>query len=234
MATHETVRFYADTDLVFEGVQKAIADLGLKVELADIDRNIIEIRSGSGWRTLGGEKMSISFLEEMANVVDVRVSTRLNAHGEILEVPNWNAGRKIAKMILARLTEYVDQDSPNKLLEPNTKSHHCHSCHEPVVGEAIYCETCGRYRASTQREYEAPVVKRREETEDDFFDSLGMGDLKDKKKSTAASRPKPAVAAPPQTEFLIVCDCGAKLRIKSHARGAKLKCPKCQLEIQIE
>jgi hypothetical protein len=234
MATYEALRFNVDTDLVFDGVQKAIADLGLKVDLADIDRNIIEIRSGSGWRTLGGEKLSISFLEEMANFVDVRVSARLNSHGEILEVPNWNAGRKIAKMILARLSEYVDQDSPGKLREPSTKPHHCHSCHEPVQGEEMYCETCGRYRASTRKEYEAPVIQRREESEDDFFDSLGMGDLKDKKKPAAASRPKPATPPPAQTELLVVCDCGARLRIKSQAKGAKLKCPKCQLSILLE
>ena len=234
MATYEFLSFDADTEIVFQAAQRTMEDLRLTVEYAEIDRNLIHFRSSSKWRWLGGQKMSMSFLEEMGNVIDLRVSPRLNDHGEILEVPDWSDGRTLAKIILARISEYIDADSPTVLLEPETKPSHCPICHA-IANDGTYCVVCAKSRVPTDIPTGLAPIKRREESEDEFFDSLGIEGLGKKGKSKPKPKPKAKPAAPAETqELMVICDCGAKLRIKSHAKGAKLRCPKCQLAIVLD
>lgn len=246
MATHESLRFHADTDLVFQAAENALRDLRLKVELADLDRNIIQFRSSSRWRTLGGENLTISFLEEMANAVDVRVSTRVNSHGHMLDVPDWGSGRRIAKLVLRRISEYIDPDAdgPTELVEPEKDAPHCQACTAAIDSDGMFCEKCGEYRATADSLHTRPMPKRREETEDEFFDSLDLGDLGKKSKTPPVMPKKPAkppagkvpATKPPavMTEMMVVCDCGARLKIKSGSIGKKIRCPKCQLAFVLE
>jgi hypothetical protein len=234
MATPESWRYYAETDLLYAASKHALEDLGLTIEDADLDRNFIHFRSSSKWRTLAGQELSISFLEEMGNAVDIRVSTRLNAHGDMLDVPDWRDGRKLAKLVLARIAEYIDTDDPTVLLKPASDASSCRACKAAISAtqtKLIYCEVCALNPMNTDSVAAPPKVKPLDESEDDFFAAMGMGDLASKGKS----RPKPKPKKPEvQTQLVLECECGARLRIKTKAKGTKLKCPKCGLAIVID
>lgn len=234
MATPESWRYYAETDLLFAASKLALEDLGLTIEDSDIDRNFIHFRSTSRWKSIGRQELSISFLEEMGNAVDIRVSTRLNAHGDMLDVPDWKDGRKLAKLVLARIAEYIDPDDPKELLKPESKAASCRACKAAISAtqtKLIYCEVCALNPLNTDAVSAPPKVQPLKETEDDFFDAMGMGDLASKGKA----KPKPKLKKPEvQKQLVLECECGARLRIKTRAKGTKLKCPKCDLAIVID
>jgi hypothetical protein len=107
MATSETRTYYQTVDRVFAGAQKAVRDLGYKVDSLDKANGLISFKTGMSWKSWGGQEMSIMIIDNGDGSVEVSVSGKRKQTGVILQVTDWGEAVGIAKKVFVKMNEHI-------------------------------------------------------------------------------------------------------------------------------
>lgn len=99
--------FSTTLDQAFSCAQKAIRDLGYKVDLLDKPNGLLNFKTGMSWSSWAGQEMSVMIIDNGDNTVEVSVTGRRNQNGVVLQVYDWGEAKGIASKLLARMAEYL-------------------------------------------------------------------------------------------------------------------------------
>ena len=107
MATNEIKMYQKSLDQAFAGAQKAVRDLGYKVDSMDKANGLLNFKTGMSWKSWAGQEMSIMFIDNGDGTVEVSITGRRNQSGVVLQVADWGEAKGIAKKVFAKLDQYL-------------------------------------------------------------------------------------------------------------------------------
>lgn len=251
-------------DAVFAAGQRAVRDLGYKIDAIDRANGLLNFKTGMSWSSWAGQEMSVMFVENGDGTIEVSVSGRRNQSGVVLQVYDWGEAKKIANWVLANVDKFVNETpaAPVKIAQvattttPATRDEReCPFCAETILKKAKVCKHCGRDVLPPSDRSESPPIAPHQnvhplptpepdppqiqlpETDEEFFESLGLSDDFSRQSVDSKAPPRsssPLSARPPDTEFAMNCPCGARLKVKSHLVGKTVPCPKCQNPLKVQ
>lgn len=103
----ELWEFSIALDQAFSCAQKAIRDLGYKVDLLDKPNGLLNFKTGMSWSSWAGQEMSVMIIDNGDGTVEVSVTGRRNQNGVVLQVYDWGEAKGIAGKLLAKMAEYL-------------------------------------------------------------------------------------------------------------------------------
>ena len=107
MASSVTRNYTKTLDQAFAGAQKAVRDLGYKVDSLDKANGLINFKTGMSWKSFGGQEMSVMLIDNGDGTVEVSVSGRRNQTGVIIQAFDWGEAGGIANKLLAKMDEHL-------------------------------------------------------------------------------------------------------------------------------
>ncbi|MBM3407324.1 MAG: hypothetical protein FJY25_08320 [Betaproteobacteria bacterium] len=101
---------------IFSAAQRAIRDLGYKVDRLDRTNGLLTFKTGLSWKSWAGQEMSIMLIDLSSTEVEVSLSGKRNQTGVIVQLYDWGEVNGIANKVLEVMDEYlgVDQDQKEK------------------------------------------------------------------------------------------------------------------------
>jgi len=154
MASSETETFQKSLDQVFSAAQKAVRDLGYKVDSLDKSNGLLNFKTGMSWWSWAGQEMSVMMIDNGNGSVEVSVSGRRNQSGVVLQLTDFGEAGGIARKVLAEMVKHLpfDPDDFNpKADDSDSEVVHfkCTECRERLTwatadaGKKILCTNCG-------------------------------------------------------------------------------------------
>jgi len=97
---------------IFSAAQRAIRDLGYKVDRLDRTNGLLTFKTGLSWKSWAGQEMSIMLIDLSSTEVEVSLSGKRNQTGVIVQLYDWGEVNGIANKVLEVMDEYlvVDQE----------------------------------------------------------------------------------------------------------------------------
>lgn len=101
---------------IFSAAQRAIRDLGYKVDRLDRTNGLLTFKTGLSWKSWAGQEMSIMLIDLSSTEVEVSLSGKRNQTGVIVQLYDWGEVSGIANKVLEVMDEYlvVDQEKNEK------------------------------------------------------------------------------------------------------------------------
>ena len=155
MAGSETATFNNSLDQVFSSAQKAIRDLGYKVDSLDKNNGLLNFKTGLSWWSWAGQEMSVMMIDNGNSSIEVSVSGRRNQSGVVLQITDFGEAGGIARKVIAKMAEhlplYSNDDSNSKVDDDDCEvvRFKCGDCRERLAwaacdaGKKILCTSCG-------------------------------------------------------------------------------------------
>jgi hypothetical protein len=107
MATTEIRTYKKPIDTVFAAAQKAVRDLGYKIDSLDKSNGLLNFKTGLSWKSWAGQEMSIMMIDSGDGKVEVSVTGRRNQSGVVLQVYDWGEAKGIAAKVLAEMDRHI-------------------------------------------------------------------------------------------------------------------------------
>ena len=107
MAESECKNYEKTQDQVFAAAQKAVRDLGYKVDSLDKANGLLNFKTGMSWKSWSGQEMSIMLIHNGDGTVEASVSGRRNQSGVLIQACDWGEAASIAKNVLAKMDEHL-------------------------------------------------------------------------------------------------------------------------------
>src|SRR3990172_7389714 len=89
MADAEVRTYNKPIDQVFVAAQKAIRDLGYKIDSLDKAAGLLNFKTGMSWKSWAGQEMSLMLLDSGSGSVEVSITGRRSQSGVILQIYAW-------------------------------------------------------------------------------------------------------------------------------------------------
>jgi hypothetical protein len=107
MAKSESKNYAHSLDQVFAAAQKAVRDLGYKIDTIDKANGLLNFKTGMSWKSWAGQEMSVMMIDNGDETVEASVSGRRNQSGVLIQVYDWGEAGGIAKKVLAKMDEHL-------------------------------------------------------------------------------------------------------------------------------
>lgn len=201
MASAEIRTYRASLDAVFAAGQRAVRDLGYKIDAIDRTNGLLNFKTGISWSSWAGQEMSAMFVDNSDGTIEVSVTGRRSQSGVVLQVYDWGEAKKIATKLLAEIDRLVKSATPtppkvqptmHPVLTADRDERECPFCAELILSKAKVCKHCGRDVVESELPMQ-PVphpVKGSVETS-----SASCGST---------------VPIPSQHDVRLICECGAR------------------------
>ena len=160
-------------DAVFVACQRAVRDLGYKIDVIDRANGLLNFKTGMSWSSWAGQEMSVTFMDNGNGTIEVSVSGRRSQSGVVLQVYDWGESKKIAKKVLAKVDKLVDDSAGLSVATapvvapttPQTRDEReCPFCAERILKKAKVCKYCGRDVVPPASEGDPPTSRHQEVT----------------------------------------------------------------------
>jgi len=107
MASGEIKTYQETLDKVFAAVQKAVRDLGYKVDSMDKAHGLLDFKTDMSWKSWAGQEMSVMLIDNGDGSVEVSISGRRNQSGVMLQAYDWGEAGGIANRVFGGMDEYL-------------------------------------------------------------------------------------------------------------------------------
>lgn len=107
MASGEMKTYQGTLDNVFAAVQKAVRDLGYKVDSMDKSAGLLDFKTDMSWKSWAGQEMSVMLIDNGDESVEVSLGGRRNQSGVMLQAYDWGEAGGIANKVFGRMDEYL-------------------------------------------------------------------------------------------------------------------------------
>jgi hypothetical protein len=92
---------------IYSAAQRAIRDLGYKVDRLDRTNGLLTFKTGLSWKSWAGQEMSIMLIDVSSTEVEVSLSGKRNQTGVIVQLYDWGEVKGIANRVLEVMDEYL-------------------------------------------------------------------------------------------------------------------------------
>lgn len=92
---------------IYSAAQRAIRDLGYKVDRLDRTNGLLTFKTGLSWKSWAGQEMSIMLIDVSSTEVEVSISGKRNQTGVIVQLYDWGEVKGIASKVLEVMDEYL-------------------------------------------------------------------------------------------------------------------------------
>jgi hypothetical protein len=99
---------------IYSAAQRAIRDLGYKVDRLDRTNGLLTFKTGLSWKSWAGQEMSIMLIDVSSTEVEVSLSGKRNQTGVIVQLYDWGEVNGIAKKVLDVMDEYLGVEGDQK------------------------------------------------------------------------------------------------------------------------
>src|SRR4051812_8640497 len=103
MAAPETRTYRRRMDQAFLATQKAVRDLGYKVDSIDKAAGLLNFKTGMSWKSWAGQEMTAMLIDNGDGSVDVSLTGRRSQTGVVLQIYDWGEKGGIAKKVFAKI-----------------------------------------------------------------------------------------------------------------------------------
>jgi|SRR5450759_2959992 len=107
MASSEMKTYQGPLDKVFAAAQKAVRDLGYKVDSMDKAHGLLDFKTDMSWKSWAGQEMSVMLIDNGDGSVEVSISGRRNQSGVMLQAYDWGEAGGIANKVFGRMDTYL-------------------------------------------------------------------------------------------------------------------------------
>lgn len=146
MASSETKIYHKTLGQAFAAAQKAVRDLGYKVDTLDKTSGLLNFKTGMSWKSWAGQEMSVMIIDNGNGSVEVSVSGRRNQSGVVIQIYDWGEAAGIAKKVIAKMDENMPDDEDSKVEVVRFKCLECRefaTWPESDAGKKVLCMNCG-------------------------------------------------------------------------------------------
>jgi hypothetical protein len=99
----------------YAAAQRAIRDLGFKVDRLDKANGLLTFKTGLSWKSWAGQEMSVMLIELADRETEVSVSGKRNQSGVIIQLYDWGEVEGIATKVLMAMDDYLGVKLPDSL-----------------------------------------------------------------------------------------------------------------------
>jgi|GEM_PF-2082441 hypothetical protein len=99
---------------IYSAAQRAIRDLGYKVDRLDRTNGLLTFKTGLSWKSWAGQEMSIMLIDVSSTEVEVSLSGKRNQTGVIVQLYDWGEVHGIANKVLEVMDEYLGVEGDHK------------------------------------------------------------------------------------------------------------------------
>jgi len=107
MAASEVKTYRGSMDQVFAAAQKAVRDLGYKIDSMDKAHGLLDFKTNMSWKSWAGQEVSVMLIDNGDATVEVSVGGHRNQSGVMLQAYDWGEAAGIATKLFSRMDDYL-------------------------------------------------------------------------------------------------------------------------------